>query len=261
MDRRSTDHSNSYLYPWGIVSLMATALVIAGILALVTGAPDWFNDKKSFEITLQFLFVAVLGGGIALFYRNMENRRAEKIKDQERIRERIETEQTALQEFRQTLIETYHSAKKLRRTLRAVSFLTRGDEEYGCEREQFERLMDQMEEVQLRAEALAAEVDSRHDLFGTKQDKQKLYDLLKGAERYLRELLRYYEDEYEERRALKTTDTVRLSSALTTFIGRGKNDDTVMKRYYIPMDEARKLVVALIEQTTPSGSDRAEDGR
>jgi hypothetical protein len=233
--------------------LMAAAIVLAVILAFHDGAIEWFTEQKAWELTLQFLFVAVLGGGVALFYRDMERRRADKIRDQEREREHMEAQRTALEKFRQELIATHQSAKKIRRTLCAMAYSTDGGTHYSCERERYAQLMDQLEEAQLGTEALAAEVDARQDLFGKEHDRKALNDILNGAESYLRELLRHYENDYGGYK-FKDDTQIQLTAKMADFIGSSKEGDpprTVDIRYYDPLKKARKLVGRLIENNTP----------
>ena len=111
--------------------------------------------------------------------------------------------------------------------------------------------MDRLEEMQLRTEALKAEVDARQDLFGTPPEKENLRELLKASEDYLPGLLRNYEDKYADRQMLAATDLFPIGSELTDFIKRAGEEAAVMK-YYDAIAAARKFVVRLIEQSTPS---------
>ena len=72
-------------------------LAAAAILAFAPNASGWFNSEKAWELTLQFLFVAVLGSVVAYFFHEMENRRAEELQKQERSRKRMEARRSALE--------------------------------------------------------------------------------------------------------------------------------------------------------------------
>jgi hypothetical protein len=253
-------------YPIWLVSLVGATLISALVLLFAPGAKDWFSTEKTYDNTLQFLFTTVLGAGIALFYRGVEsrraeqireaeNRRAENLREQEREREQIEARQSALDEFRRSLIETYHSTKKIRRTLRSVSFTMEDGKTYGCARVRFEQLMDQLEEAQLRTEALKEEVEARHDLFGSKDEKRKLKDLMNDAQDYLRGLLRYYEDNFSKRKNIIEADAVSLDKNLTDFIGRTKGQEgQVVNKYYHPIGDARELVIKMMENNLKTSS-------
>jgi PAS domain-containing protein len=240
---------DSFLY-WALMpTLIAVGLVIAGILAFYPGAIKWFNNEKAWELTLQFLFVAVLGGGVALFYRSMETLRSERLRDEERLRELMEAQRAALEKLRQELVENYHSTKKVRRTFRAITLPIEGTEHHGCGREGFAKLMEQLEEIQLRAEALAAEVEAHEELF-SREDKNKLELLIKTPADYLRDLLRYYEEDKSRPAFGENHNMITLNDALTIFAGIN-GEETINRNYYYPISEARRLIVALIEQKIP----------
>jgi hypothetical protein len=64
-----------------------------------------------------------------------------------------------------------HEYKKIRRTLRAASFVDQGN--LLIEREVFEQLMDRLEDCQLRAESLYRQVLVEKELFGFKKPGKK----------------------------------------------------------------------------------------
>jgi len=228
---------------------------------------SWFfvmgrNTYKEWELTLtvilQFVFVGIFAAAVGTYFRGIESNRAaalkkredhraetqkQRDKDQERRKVRFD----ALEHFREDLINTYHSIKKLRRTLRASSFLT-DNERYCCERAIFEKLMDQIEETQLKMESLKEEVDARKELFGTERDE--LHGYLKDSEHYLRELLRQYEDGYAQRRALAGSDLIPLDDTVAEFIRPADDAKLETKEFFKLTRKIRGSVAKLMEQST-----------
>jgi len=60
-----------------VAGLAAGAFVLAVALVLVPNADQFFANEKAWELTTQFLFVGVLGAGVALAYRQWEKVRAD----------------------------------------------------------------------------------------------------------------------------------------------------------------------------------------
>jgi hypothetical protein len=234
-------------------------------VAMVTAENATPDLNKEWELTLnvllQLIFITSLGVAATPYVnfklKEREDRRTEATNNREKARERRTTRVAALQKFRNDLVETSHSINKLRRTLRASSFPTPDGRDYYCEREVFERLMDQMEDMQLQIASLKDGVEAHQDLFGVGAEKCKLHAFLGTVDSYLRELLRGYENRYADRRELKATDLIQLGPALTAFIHSlpapiHRKDEPVEKGFFHPIHEARKLVVRLIERNVPA---------
>lgn len=250
----------------GRAELLTVVLVFlaglgAGVLAFAPGARGWFANEKAYELALQFLLIAVLGGGVAWAYRYAENRRAERLKDQERRRAEQERNRDqekahraavllALQEMHSDFMAVYHKGKKIRRTLRAKSFPSGGTKTHSTTKRYFEALMDEMEDVQLRIEALAEEIDFRDDLFSDLRQKEDLVVHIRTTEKYLRGILRYYENNYANWRDISPDDAVDLSNDLGDFAGVKDNKQRVRNEFYEPARQARKIIIGRLKAVT-----------
>jgi hypothetical protein len=217
-----------------LIVVVFIAALFSSVLALNTNATSWFNNLKSFEIALQFFSVTVLGGAVALFYRRMEARRA-----------RREVRRKALEDFYRGLVAFHHQCKRVRRMLRGATFSELG--KCKCERQRFEQLMAELEDVQLMAETLVREVDTRKDLFESAQSD--LHNKLSNAEGYLRALLRQFEDKLVDRRGLAPTDPIELSPELVEFIARRQPSSSPSKtKYFERVRDAQRLLIQLIDK-------------
>jgi hypothetical protein len=230
-------------------SILVVSFLIAVVLVFVPNAQAWFNSQKSWELTTQFFFVAVLGGGIALIYRYMETLRSEKRQSEEKEGERQSIQRQSLQEFYRSLVENHHSCKRVRRIVRASS--AKQEDGLYMEHGKFERLMETLEDVQLGAEGSCREVQARASLFGN--HKEELYKNLKSCEGYIRKLLSQYEDNYSERHSKPEEALIALSKDIRAFVGHRKgHEDTIsFTSYFKPAERARDILLELIEENTP----------
>jgi septation ring formation regulator EzrA len=120
---------------------------------------------------------------------------------------------------------------------------------YSCARGVFEELMDKMEDVQLRVEAMMTEVEIRDDLFGnTRSDIQ---ECLSKAEEYLRKLLHQYEQEYANRRDKKENELIQLSKDLVGFIAPRRSGSEVDAHYFVPASNVQVKLIKLIASKSP----------
>jgi hypothetical protein len=236
------------------VLLVSTAfLAVAMALIFVKDAHEVFNHEKSFEVALQFVFVAVLGGAVAFLYNNAEARRNDNQKEIEERHKRRDTRISALEEFHRTLVDVHHRFKKVRRLLRASSFVGM-DGQHACERRQFEELMRELEDVQLKAEGLREEVDIRQELFGA--SRSELKENLSGAEEYVATLLAQFENQFKARRDYAAADLMPLCAALAEFIQQAPPAEaSIRKQYFNRIAAARHLLIKRLvdELVTPRG--------
>lgn len=224
--------------------LVLASFVFSIVLVRRGDAPGWFNSKEAFQTSLQFFTVAVLGGAVALWYRHLESRRAQERERAEKARERRDAERSALEEFYQSLIEVHNDCKKVRRSLRAISY-DKGNER-ACERRDFERLMDQLEDIQLRAETKKEEINVREQLFRPKQEE--LGKKLGQIEEYLADLLDQYEDSGTPHQQQVDQEIV-LSEELRDFIRPRKVSEKINKEYFLPAKDIRDALFYLIAST------------
>jgi hypothetical protein len=130
---------------------LTAVLAIAVALVVWPNAQCFFNDTKAWELTTQFLFVAVLGGAVSLIYRSWEAKR-----------ETRAVQRKSLEEFYRSFNNLHNEYKKIRRTLEATSFPDPEGRRL-IERGTFEKLMDQLEDCQLRAEGMVREFKAQRN--------------------------------------------------------------------------------------------------
>jgi hypothetical protein len=217
------------------IACLVIAVVVALALVLVPHAESIFNDKKAWEITTQFFFVAVLGGAVAVVYRAWEA-----------ARERRAVQRRLLEKFYRHAVAVHNEYKKIRRTLRATTI--REPDGLLIERGMFEQQMDRLEDCQLKLESMKRDVKAQRELFG--RDQKAIRDRLDTAEDYLRELLREYEGNYAERRVKAEHDLMEIAAHdLRDFITT-KPPVNAEEHLFTPAEEVRDLVLGLIEKTT-----------
>jgi hypothetical protein len=160
------------------IFVLAVASIIAVLLVFNPEIYWAFNDKKSWEMTTQFVFVVVLGGAVAVVYRRWEDVRLEE-----------KNRRKALEESYRATVQLHHDYKKIRRTLRAKSIIAESGP--AIKEADFSKLMDQLEDCQLKAETMKREVSIQSHLFA--EQNTLIEGSLRNIEKYLRRLLRSYE--------------------------------------------------------------------
>lgn len=227
---------------------VAVATVLTALLLFCDHAPSWFNSQKSFELAVQFLIVAVLGGAVGLAYQAIDAQRAARQKTLEKATEVRQLRRKALEEFHRNFVVFYHESKKIRRLLRASSFVDAGRQRV-CQRREFENLMRQLEDAQLTAERLFKEVGLQKDLFGS--EGAALEAKLDSVEKYLRCVLRHYEDRFEDRYQTAPDELIPVSPALANFLERGRSETSPTEtQFFQPADGVQKTLLGLIEAAT-----------
>lgn len=109
---------------------------------------------------------------------HMSLSRTQDRRQQKDAREQRAVRRDRLIEFFHLAVNLQHEYKKIRRTLRAASFLDQGN--LVIERGVFEQLMDRLEDCQLRAESLYRQVVVERELFGLKKRRRNSNKNLKG---------------------------------------------------------------------------------
>ena len=86
-----------------ILTVLSSVTVIGALLTsefvLKTDADKFFVNEKAYELTTNFFFATVLGGGLVSIYRLWEGRRAEERRKQEEDRDRRLAQRLLLREF------------------------------------------------------------------------------------------------------------------------------------------------------------------
>ena len=218
--------------------------------------PDETVDEKKWEIILQSIVSVGLVGGIGLLYRyweekkrdeqrerelkreqgekNLEAERARAERELEAERARAEREQEAdrekinlqvafLREFFGSYIQWYHAYKKVRRKFKARSY--KDNKELCMERGDYEQLMDELEDCQLKIESLRRQSQARKDLFGRDPRSTKLMERLRCDKDRLRSILREYETGLSTRRNKRIDESILVSPALRAFIEKKKSGE------------------------------------
>jgi hypothetical protein len=258
--KKPVAEGNPYVFDlllfWGIIAVASLALCV---LMFSERAKAFFVEPIAWQTTIQFLFVVVIGGAVGVAYRRWEARRAEEKEQKERIRERKALKRASLEEFYRSCVEAHNGYKKVRRLLRASTAeeppqinAEGGKLERSVERLTYDRLMNQLQDFQLKVESLYLHVFANTDLFDT--ERAAIMENLRKMEGYLRRVLRHYENEFSQ-----VTDSKRvvLNEKLTEFIAHQKGNKTaaIATGLFDPADDVRRLVVKLIEKNTP-----ADDG-
>jgi hypothetical protein len=214
--------------------LVALSSAVGCILVFVPDIPRYFNDIEAWKITTNFVFVTLFSGLVALLYRRSELER-----------ERRRAQRASLEEFYRDFVDAYHECKKIRRTVAAYS--ARNTHVWQIERVRYEKLMDELEDVQLKMERMFREVELREYLFSDRQTS--LQKELKEIESYLNRLLDGYEKSYNDRRAVEEAALIDLDESLRVFVESKKRDEDSegSKALFRPAERVRKLLVDLIE--------------
>ena len=154
---------------------------------------------------------------------------------QEKEREIRELKRAALVEFYRSTNDLQNEFKKIKRCLRAASFVDEAGERW-IERGDFECLMEKFEDCQLRAESLYRQAKARRELFGFGGVREpdgdlrtSLAHIIAGqslgpmgaifissmkTKKYLRKAVRPYECNFLERRALTRKELLAITLML-----------------------------------------------
>ena len=217
--------------------------------------------EKKWEIILQSIISAGLVGCIGLLYHSFEAKRAEAEREREVTREATSLQISLLREFFGSYIELHHAYKKVRHKFRARSYQDNG--KLYIERRDYEQLMDELEDCQLKIESLRRQSEVRDDLFRGDQGSNSLSNQLKSSEHDLRVILqssehdlrvilREYETSFSARRNMCTNEPMLISGPMLAFIEKKKsekpeqNDDESEQRSNMAL--ARRLITKLIEE-------------
>jgi len=225
-----------------LAALIAAATTVALVLVIVPSSKEFFINETAWEFTTQFLFVAILGGAVALVYRRWETAQATQRSEAQRAAERRAVRRDLLEAFYRTFLNVHQQYKKIRRTLRAFST----GSPRQIRRDVFERLMDGMEDCQLKIEALRREVDVNGGLFGI--EKNLIALKLKTMDGFLRALLRGYEDHYGARHALPPTELVTMDGKLHEFVERMGGADVGPSALFAAADAVEEAIIRQMER-------------
>jgi hypothetical protein len=257
---------------WRQISLLLI-LLLGCYLLEVNGylKKNVFVDRDVAHINAQFFLATVVAGVLALGYRALENKRNLEKQVQEKEREIRGLKRAALVDFYKSANDLQHEFKKIRRSLRAASFVNEQGERW-IERGDFESLMNRFEDCQLRAESLYREAKARGELFGfesmresdTDEDTSLESDSdnpgtvvkinLYKTKKYLRKAVRLYERNFAERRTLTPKELLVIrDDTLKDIIdsARSNTNANVVPALFDPMDLVRTNLLKMILDSTP----------
>ncbi len=266
--RRRLDEYIRFGLVWRRQIWLAVFLALVYYFLEVNGSlkSKFFLDSDIAHINAQFFLATIVGGYVALSYRNWENRRALEKQVQDKEREIRGLNRAALVEFYRSTNDLQNEFKKIRRSLRAASFVDEAGERW-IERGDFECLMDRFEDCQLRAESLYRQAKARGELFGfevvresdgdedtslevNSDDPGTLVRLnLYNTKRYFRKAVRPYERNFLERRALTPKELLAIrDGALKEFIDPPRANPN-SKPVPDPMDTVRTNLLKMISDS------------
>jgi hypothetical protein len=174
-----------------IVAGMVVSVGFAAALAIWHDATIRMVGVEAYKVLLQFILVAVLGGGVSLLYQafNREaERRADRIRDAE---QRAEAAREIRRRYLRELIASYNAVKRTRRLLRATALThapSFADRRLRVAR--YDEMMQNVLDAQLTLETMTRTMRAEGSIFASEPN---LNTLLGTAEAYLRSLIAEYE--------------------------------------------------------------------
>jgi hypothetical protein len=177
---------------------LTIAIATGGVIAMAAAALliTWHESAtkavgvEGYKTLLQFLLVAVLGGGVSLVYQAF-NRQAEQRADHAKL---AEEHAIAVRETRQRylgeLIGLYNSVKRTRRLLRARAQVHTATGESRLRVATYDELLQLLVDAQLSLEMAVRNVRAEVALFDAEPD---LLPSLKTTEEYVRDVISEYE--------------------------------------------------------------------
>jgi len=167
------------------------ALIIVVVLTILFGDRNYSNwGRDVFRISIQFLLIGVLGGILSLLFKRYSDYRT--------IRNNLWQKEN---EFVKDLIENYNNVKLVRRTMRGVSRILI-DDEYYINRNQYSKLIRELNEGQLAFERAKRILNIEKDFFGNQ--RRNIRRSLKSIEKILNGINK----EYEEKLPQLTVDLI-----------------------------------------------------
>jgi hypothetical protein len=213
-----------------------------------------YIDEKVFESTYQFFLVTIIGGGVSLIFesyrrdheakeREAEHQREEQKHQEEIQREAKERRREIQRSLRANLIVAFNNIKKVRRLLRAEAILGEPHEENEVVvGEEYKKQMNALMDAQLSIEFAYRVIKYESDLF---QDST-LAAKLKGANKYLRDIIDEYEKSY---RKFSTESTIHLHEfpKLYDFIRPSAEAKEIKKDFWDPFYNAFDIIGRVLQ--------------
>jgi hypothetical protein len=167
-------------------------LALAALLVFQHEAATTVVGVEAYKILLQFILIAVLGGGVSLVYqafnRDADLKAQRARQDEERAMALRESRQRHLRD----LAEQYNVVKRARRMLRAQALAYQpGKAERRLRVAKYDEFLQVVLDAQLSLETMSHVIGADAELFPTQSD---LIASLGVAETYLRSLITEYEN-------------------------------------------------------------------
>jgi hypothetical protein len=178
------------------------------------------NNDELFKQTYQFLLTSVIGGGVALVYKQLDHFREMR---------------KSLREMHTEILQAFNQAKTVRRRLRTQLGTVRAvDPEERLSAELYDNQIDLLSDAQLVFEIYAKRAKSRTSWFG---ENNKLSVPLSKVEAYLNQIVK----EYQEKRATSsgTPPTCRVGDLprLMEFIGPYEKSCAFRESFKYPISD------------------------
>lgn len=228
---------------------IATGAVIAmaGAVVLITKHESATKavGVEGYKTLLQFLLVAVLGGGVSLVYQAF-NRQAEQRAERARL---AEERATVVRETRQRylgeLIGLYNSVKRTRRLLRARAQVYTASGDSHLRVAMYDEHLQLLVDAQLSLEMVVRNVRAEGTLFDAEPD---LLPSLRETEEYVRDLISEYETVMPE--VTQGATEIPTPPQLADFIGSYEGS-AFRVRFIRPVQAAMAAIERLITAPAP----------
>jgi hypothetical protein len=219
-----------------LLMLIGAAVAILMFWFSLSRHDDWKDmvQSKAYEATYQFFLVAVIGGGLSFFYRLYEQGR-----DKRRMRADF------IRRYHDEVVHAFYETKRIRRSLRAKSMVDNG--RLVINRRNFEKLLFELEKVQLELEHLVRKVTLNSTIFdrGSRAGEERRTTVIKQnmrlAENYVRNALNEFEDGRHQSDCPEDVIEIRTGDKLYEFIVRSE----ILKNERVEILRERCLSVPL----------------
>lgn len=228
-----------------IASGAAIAMAAAAVLIVWHKGATEAVGVEGYKTLLQFLLVAVLGGGVSLVYQAF-NRQAEQRAERARLaEERAAVVRETRQRYLGELIGLYNSVKRTRRLLRARAQVHIGAGDHHLRVETYDEYLQLLVDAQLSLEMVVRNVRAEGPLFDAESN---LLPSLKEAEVYIRDLITEYETVMPG--VAQTATDIAPPPQLSDFIGPYE-DSAFRVRFIRPVQAAMAAIERLITTSPP----------
>jgi len=210
------------------VSVLIWMLILfaAGFVAVFMAWPEATkeflgNDEDLFKLTYQFLLITVIGGGVALVFKQLD---------------RLREMRQSLREMHAELLQAFNQAKTVRRQLRAqLGTVVAIDPSAQVSAELYDDQLNSLSDAQLIFEIYAKRASDRALWFW---GNPRLSDPLRKVETYLNDIIKEHQKERTGFSGTPPRRPIGELSKLAEFIGPYDQADDFKKNFKYPMRDA-----------------------